>query len=142
MSQLPDNSLLEAALPLRVAITLPAGPLIVPLWFEYRDGLFWCASQADSVFVRALQAEPGCAFDLSTNDMPYRGLRGRGVATCHPEQGAAQLERLLLRYLGSLETPLARRLRRKDVTEVAIAIAPHWIRGWDFTARMRDSLPR
>lgn len=142
MSQFPENSLLTAPLPLRVAITLPTGPLIVPLWFEYRDGLFWCASQADSVCVRALKAEPGCAFDLSTNDMPYRGLRGRGIATCHPEQGAQQLERLLLRYLGSLEAPLARRLRRKGASEVAIAITPRWARGWDFTERMRDSLPR
>lgn len=142
MNQLSDNPLLAAPLPLRVAINLAAGPLIVPLWFEYRDGLFWCASQAESVCVRALQADPGCAFDLSTNDMPYRGLRGRGVASCHPAQGAAQLERLLLRYLGSLEAPLARRLLRKSRSEMAIAITPHWTRTWDFTERMRDSLPR
>ncbi|MEN9726381.1 MAG: hypothetical protein RL434_747 [Pseudomonadota bacterium] len=142
MSQSPENPLLESPLPLRVAITRPNGPLIVPLWFEYREGVFWCASQAESFCVKALQAEPGCAFDLSTNDMPYRGLRGRGVAVCHPEQGARQLERLLLRYLGTLDAPLARRLRRKDATEVAIAITPLWTRTWDFTERMRDSLPR
>jgi hypothetical protein len=115
--------------------------LIVPLWFESRAGSLWCASQADSLLVRSLGVSPDCAFDLSSNDMPYRGLRGRGRAICHAAQGQAQLRALLNRYLGTLATPLARRLLRRAETEVAIEIVPQWRSSWDFTARMRGSIP-
>lgn len=136
------QSVQELAIPLRVAVTGARGLLIVPLWFEVRDGHYWCASQAGSLLVRSLRGDARCAFDLSTNDMPYRGLRGRGVAVCHAAQGEAVLRALLLRYLGSLDAPLARRLLRRATSEVAIEIVPDWQSDWDFTARMQTSLPR
>ena len=137
-----DESLLNLKIPLRLAVTTAQGLLIVPLWFEAQGPVLWCASQADSLLVRALRAAPCCAFDLSTNDMPYRGLRGRGHAVCYPAQGEARLQRLLLRYLGSLDTTLARRLLRRAASEVAIEITPAWRSGWDYTSRMRGSLGR
>ncbi len=137
-----DPSLLELTIPLRVAVQAPHGLLIVPLWFMARDGHYWCASQHDSLLVRALRADARCAYDLSTNDMPYRGLRGRGAVICHAEQGEAMLRALLLRYFGKLDTPLARRLLRRAASEVAIEIVPSWQSDWDFTARMHSSLPR
>ena len=135
-------SLHELTIPLRVALNAPRGLLVVPLWFVAWDGRYWCASQANSVLVRALGADARCAYDLSGNDMPYRGLRGRGVAVCHAERGEEMLKTLLLRYLGSLELPLSKRLLRRAATEVAIEIVPSWQSDWDFTARMQGSVPR
>lgn len=132
---------LELAIPLRLGVETARGPLIVPLWFVVEGDTLWCASQGDSLVVRALSATPRCAFDLSTNDMPYRGLRGRAVARCDAERGGEMLERLLLRYLGSLQTPLARRLLARRASEVAIALSPTWETRWDFTQRMQNSLP-
>ena len=134
-------SLLDLRIPIRLAVQGVTDPLIVPLWFEYRDERLWCASQADSRCVRALRRAGRCAFDISTNDMPYRGLRGTASVICDASLGAAQLDRLLQRYLGGLDSPLARRLRRRADNEVAVIIEPVRVSHWDYAARMRGSLP-
>ena len=128
-------------IPLRIAVRVNAGRdlLIAPLWFMHADGAFWCASQARSTLVRALQREPTCAFDLSTNDMPYRGVRGRGTVTLHPEQGQRVLEALLNRYLGGTTSKLGQRLLAKADTEVALQLQPNWQSQWDYSKRMADA---
>jgi hypothetical protein len=130
------EDILDARIPLRISVQTAKGPLIAPLWFEW-DGLrFWCASHKDAAIVRALERQPLCAFDLSTNDMPYRGLRGRGHAHCRPERGAAVLERLIDRYLASRQSPLAVWLLSRSTDEIAIEITPTWQTSWDYSARM------
>jgi len=136
-----DASLLELRIPIRLAMQGAHDLLIVPLWFEYRDERFWCASQADSRCVRVLRRVGHCAFDISTNDMPYRGLRGTASVVCDASLGALQLDRLLQRYLGGLDSPLARRLRRRAENEVALILEPVRISHWDYAARMRGSIP-
>lgn len=138
---IPDMSLLELRIPIRLAVQGMHDSLLVPLWFEYRDERLWCASQADSRCVRALRRAGRCTFDISTNDMPYRGLRGTATVVCDASFGAMQLDRLLVRYLGGLDSPLARRLRRRADSEIAIILEPVRVSHWDYAARMRSSLP-
>jgi nitroimidazol reductase NimA-like FMN-containing flavoprotein (pyridoxamine 5'-phosphate oxidase superfamily) len=132
------NTLLDARIPLRISVQTAQGPLIVPLWFEWDGARFWCASQKDAAVVRALGREQLCAFDLSTNEMPYRGLRGRGRVRCRPERGVAVLERLIDRYLPDRRSPLAAWLLSRSANEVAIEITPTWQTTWDYSARMSD----
>jgi hypothetical protein len=132
------NTLLDERIPLRISVQTTKGPLIAPLWFEWDGARFWCACQKDAAIVRALERDPLCAFDLSTNDMPYRGLRGRGHAHCRPERGVAVLERLIDRYLPDRRTPLAAWLLSRSTNEVAIEITPTWQTTWDYSARMSD----
>jgi Pyridoxamine 5'-phosphate oxidase len=131
-----STNLLSLAQPLRVAVQTRHGPLIVPLWFVFQNGCIWCASQEDSVVVRALQADPRCAFDLSTNDMPYRGIRGRGSVRCIPESGGQVLKQLIDRYQVNRDSRLARWLLSRSDTEVAIEITPNWQTEWDYSERM------
>ena len=133
-----DRQLFELKIPLRLAVASSRGLLIVPLWFDWDGARFWCASQSDAAIVRALERTPVCAFDLSTNDMPYRGLRGRGNARCRPERGVAVLERLIDRYVRNRQTPLAAWLLSRGANEVAIEITPTWQTTWDYSARMSD----
>jgi hypothetical protein len=132
------SALLDECMPLRISVQTPKGPLIAPLWFEWDGARFWCACQKDAAIVRAIERERLCAFDLSTNDMPYRGLRGRGHAHCRPDRGVAVLERLIDRYLPDRRTPLAVWLLSRSANEVAIEITPTWQTAWDYSARMSD----
>jgi nitroimidazol reductase NimA-like FMN-containing flavoprotein (pyridoxamine 5'-phosphate oxidase superfamily) len=129
----------EQRLPLRLGFETAAGPLVVPLWFHFDGAHFWCASQQDTLLVRSLQERPACALDVSTNDIPYRGLRGRASVTCDPEQGQAVLGRLMARYLSDDQARLARWLQRRSDTEVALKITPNWLTAWDFSDRMRGT---
>jgi hypothetical protein len=122
--------------PLRLGVDTEAGPLVVPLWFHFDGADFWCATQRESFLTRTLEQRPECGIDVSTNDIPYRGLRGRGAVTCHPERGVEVLDLLIERYLGADETRLSRWLRSRSDAEVALRVSPNWLTAWDFSVRM------
>ena len=123
--------------PMRVAVRGPDEfPLICSLWFEYADGVLRCATQHDARIVRLLQAEARCGFEVATNEVPYRGVRGHGHATISAEGADVVLDRLIGRYLGSGNESLASWLRKRADDEVVIALEPTWISAWDYSGRM------
>lgn len=128
----------DAVIPLRLGISTADAPLIVPLWFRYDAGELWCVTHRDALVVRAVRRHPQCAIDISTNDVPYRGVRGAGTVSVVPERGAELIEALVLRYLGDAGSSLARWLLGRRDEEVALRIEPHWLTSWDFSGRMAD----
>ena len=123
--------------PLRIAVTTDSGfPLICSLWYQFRDGQILCATQKQAVITRHLERDGRCAFELSTNDPPYYGLRGRGLATVTPLGAAELLEQVSSRFLGDEETPFKQWLRRRSADEVCIKIEPSWVTSWDYRKRM------
>ncbi len=130
------DDLLKACIPLRLSVQTDHGPLIVPLWFDWDGTHFWCASKGDAVVVRALEREPVCAFDLSTNDIPYSGIRGRALTRTVPKRGGAVLERLIERYRIDRDHDLAKWLLSRADDEVALEITPTWQTHWDYSHRM------
>ena len=111
-------------------------PLPVSVWYLYDDGAIWCASHADSRLVKALGKSPRIGFEVSVNDVPYRGIRGQGRVEQVPAEGRARLEQLIDRYLGSRESSLAQWLLSRADDEVALRLVPDWILSWDFSERM------
>jgi hypothetical protein len=134
--------LADAHVPIRVACRTPAGGLwMLSLWYDFDPdaGEFVCATAADADVVGYLRADDGVAFEVSTNDPPYRGVRGNGHATISPDDGKETLRSLLERYLGGTDSSLAQRLLDPDRDEVVIRIDPDRCYSWDFTERMRDA---
>ena len=124
-------------IPLRLACATRSGaPALVSLWYLVEDGVLWCATPARSRAAAWVAAEPRCSFEVSGNDVPYRGVRGRGRARLEPARGGAILRRLVERYLGRDDTPFARWLLSRDEPEVAIAVEIERLSSWDFSARM------
>ena len=142
LSRSTVESFLEStAVPLRLACHRPDGSLwMLSLWFRYRDGTLQCATGADADVVTFLEHDPAVAFEVSTNDPPYRGVRGNGTTTVEPDPEKVVLRELLERYLDSTETPFARRLLADDREEVTITIDLETVYGWDFSGRMADAL--
>jgi hypothetical protein len=130
--------LIRTRIPLRLGIGSSGKPLVVSLWFELRDDALWCVSHRDSLVVRRLQTDPSCALDISTNDIPYRGVRGGGQVACLQDAGPAVLDRLIRRYLGGDDSRLARWLKGRQHEETALRIVPDWLTAWDFSDRMSD----
>lgn len=133
----------EATVPVRLACrTRDGGLWMLSLWYEWVDGddgpELCCATGADADVVRYLRADGGVAFEVSTNDPPYRGVRGRGTATVEPDEGKTLLRNLLERYLGGTDNELGEFLLDDDREEVRIRISPERLHSWDFTDRMRD----
>ena len=132
-----ERFLREVRIPVRLAVTRPDGSLwTVALWYRYRDGTLECATWASADVVRFLRADPAVAFDVSTNDPPYRGVRGNGTASLAPDEEKAVLRSLVERYLGDTGSPLARWLLDEEREEVRVRIEPDRVHSWDYSDRM------
>ncbi|MBN1247191.1 MAG: pyridoxamine 5'-phosphate oxidase family protein [Anaerolineae bacterium] len=132
----------QVVIPVRLACVTASGwPAVLSLWYLYEDGLLKCATQASARVVAYLRNEPRCAFEVAADVPPYCGVRGQGRADIDDTSGAEVLARLLERYVGDLDTPLARQLLRRSDSEVAIVIRPLQVFAWDFTDRMADTFP-
>jgi len=132
----------EIKIPLRLSCVDEAGwPVVLSLWFHYEDGSFYCATPERAKVVSYLRREPRCAFEVAADQPPYCGVRGRALATIKPETGLKVLERLLDRYMGSTDNPLAQKLLNRNEPEVAIRLEPQSFHSWNFTERMKESTP-
>ena len=131
-----DEFLGAAQIPVRLGCHTPSGdPWIVSLWFRW-DGAVHCATSADADLVSFLEADDYVSFEVSTNDPPYAGVRGRGTASVEPDVDKRLLRRLFERYLGGTDNDLADVLLRPEREEVHVRIEPDRLHTWDFSGRM------
>jgi hypothetical protein len=126
----------ETVIPIRLASNGVNYPLVQSLWFVHDDAALWCCTRTDSVLARRLATDGRCAFEVSRDAPPYRGVRGTGDATLVPAAAPALLPRLLTRYLGDTESGLAAWLLSRLDGEVAIRISTLRVTSWDYSARM------
>jgi hypothetical protein len=135
-----ERFLRESRIPLRIACNGASGhPLIASLWFVPLGGRLWCATQRTASLVSCLARDPRCAFEVSLEAPPYRGVRGRGAATLHRDRGEEILRLLIQRYQGGATTKLARLLLARADREIAISIEPRTLVSWDYTDRMGEA---
>ena len=131
------DDFLTTTVPVRLSCRTPDDHLwMLSLWYLWEDGSLWCATGADADVVRYLAYDDEVAFEVSTNDPPYRGVRGRGYADIDADADKTLLRRLLHRYLGGTDSTLAERLLSPERDEVRIRIDPVRVHSWDYSSRM------
>jgi len=129
----------RTAVPLRLAVNGSQGfPVMASLWF-LRDGDdLLCATSPRARLVELLQVDPRCGFEVSADQPPYCGVRGRARAALSQTGGGALLERLLDRYAIARDGGLARWLLARADEEVVITLSPLRVLSWDYRRRMGD----
>ena len=129
----------DIRIPLRLACKTESGwPMVVSLWFLYKDGALYCATQESARIVSYLRAHPECAFEIASDLPPYCGVRGQARAVIDDQQGVEVLEKLIDRYIGDRQNSLAKKLLDNQKNEVAIILKPINIFAWDFSLRMKN----
>ncbi len=132
-----DEFLTVAKLPLRLACVASDGfPRIVSLWYQYQAGALYCVTHQDSQLAALLQKDDKIGFEVSPNDPPYHGVRGQGTAALTPLGSGSTLNDLLIRYLGSVESTLAKWLLSRSDEELLVTISPRRLFSWDYRERM------
>ncbi|QWC20300.1 pyridoxamine 5'-phosphate oxidase family protein [Halorubrum sp. 2020YC2] len=134
-----DEFLAAARIPIRLGCRTPSDrPWIVSLWFAWDPDAdaIRCATSASADLVEFVEHDESVSFDVSTNDPPYKGVRGRGRATVVPDEDKRLLRSLLTKYLDGTDNPTAERLLRPDREEVEIRIEPERLHAWDYSERM------
>ncbi|QAU12075.1 pyridoxamine 5'-phosphate oxidase family protein [Halorubrum sp. BOL3-1] len=145
-----DEFLADARVPVRLGCRTPTDrPWIVSLWFSWDpdagddtdrpSGAIRCATGATADLVEFVGHDDQVSFDVSTNDPPYKGVRGRGRATVAPDEDKRLLRSLLTEYLGGVDNPTGERLLRPEREEVEIRVEPERLHTWDYTDRMEPA---
>ncbi len=130
-----------ATLPLRLAVNTEQGPpLVASHWFLYRDGALYCALHEASLMARHLGKDGRCAFEVGSDEAPYKGVRGQANATLEDEGVETLLSTLLTRYAIKRDSRLAKFLMGRVAEERVVCIRPIWVSGWDFSERMADAV--
>jgi nitroimidazol reductase NimA-like FMN-containing flavoprotein (pyridoxamine 5'-phosphate oxidase superfamily) len=128
----------QARIPVRIACNGSGHPLLASLWFLPVGQTLWCATQRSAAVASLLERDPRCAFEVSVETPPYRGVRGKAIARLHDERGEEVLRALLDRYVSGTDSKLARFLLSRVEQETAVAIEPQTLVSWDFRERMGE----
>lgn len=132
-----ETFLRESKIPIRLSSHRPDASLwLVALWYRYRDGSFECATWEDAKIVQYLRNDSEVAFDVSTNESPYRGVRGNGTATMSPDTDKEVLRGLIERYGVERESPLAEWLLDDAREGIRIRVQPRVMYSWDYSDSM------
>ena len=139
MTENEVGSFLERKLNLQLATIDEMGdPNIQPIWFDYdkvKKKLFVMTPKA-SKKAQNIKRKSKIYFSIDHENFPYKGVKGKGdvVMLKDPDKIMSIVEKINLKYLGTLDHPLARMLidnTRKGI-EAVLEITPKFFSTWDF----------
>lgn len=114
-------------------------PIIHPTWFLYDNdsGKLYTGTAKMTRKVQSIQRNPDkIYFSIDDENFPYQGVKGRATARISEDiqKNLSIVEKINLKYLGTLEHPLAKRLMEntRNGVEVVIEIEPKFFSAWDF----------
>jgi general stress protein 26 len=134
------NNFLQSKLNIQIAtIDEESYPIIQPTWFLYDNdsGKLYTGTQKTTRKVQNIRRNPDkIYFSIDDENHPYKGVKGRAVARISEDiqKNLSIIKKLNLKYLGTLEHPLAKRLieNTRNGTQVIIEITPKFFSAWDF----------
>ena len=118
-------------------------PNIQPVWFYYdKDSeKIYVGTQKTTKKIQSIQRNPDkIYFSIDDANFPYKGVKGRAVARLSQDipKNIKIVERINLKYLGTLEHPLAKMLieNTRNGTEIIVELTPNYFSAWDFGKAM------
>jgi general stress protein 26 len=134
------NNFLQSKINIQIATIDEEGyPMIQPTWFLYEDdtGKLYTGTQKMTRKVQNIRRNPDkIYFSIDDENYPYKGVKGRAAARISEDiaKNLPIVEKINLKYLGTLEHPLAKMLMEntRSGTEVVIEITPKFFSAWDF----------
>ena len=131
----------EAQIRVRLGCNASTGhPVLVSSWFLPLGDKLWCETQQTEHVVSMPTRDPRCAFEVSVETPPCRGVRRPAVASLHDDRGEEILRQSIDRNLRGSKSKLAGLLLAGAEHENAIAIAPKKYISWDYSERMREAI--
>ncbi len=139
MTEKEVERFLESKLNLQLATVDEMGdPNIQPVWFEYdkdKKRLFIMTPKA-SKKAQNIRKKSNIYFSIDDENFPYKGVKGKGEAIILEDKKEIMLlvERINMKYLGTLEHPIAKMLidNTRNGIETAFEITPKFFSTWDF----------
>ena len=130
---------LQSKLNLQLATIDESGdPNIQPVWFDYEkdsEKLYVMTSKMSNK-VRNIRSKPNVYSSIDDENLPYKGVKGKATARIMEDRQkvVSMAEKINIKYLGTLEHPLAKMLMEfaQNGTEILLEISPKFFSTWDF----------
>lgn len=113
-------------------------PNIQPVWFDYEkdsEKLHIMTSKMSNK-VRNIRSKSNVYFSIDDENFPYKGVKGKAIARIieDHQKVVSMAEKINIKYLGTLEHPLAKMLMvfAQNGTEILLEISPKFFSTWDF----------
>jgi general stress protein 26 len=113
-------------------------PNIQPVWFDYEkdsEKLHVMTSKMSNK-VRNIRRKPNVYFSIDDENFLYKGVKGKATARIieNHQKVVSMAEKINIKYLGTLEHPLAKMLMEfaQNGTEILLEISPKFFSTWDF----------
>ena len=113
-------------------------PNIQPVWFDYEkdsEKLHIMTSKMSNK-VRNIRSKSNVYFSIDDENFPYKGVKGKAIARIieDHQKVVSMAEKINIKYLGTLEHPLAKILMEfaQNGTEILLEISPKFFSTWDF----------
>ncbi|MGA9745720.1 MAG: pyridoxamine 5'-phosphate oxidase family protein [Nitrososphaeraceae archaeon] len=113
-------------------------PNIQPVWFDYEkdSGKLHIMTSKMSNKVRNIRSKSNVYFSIDDEKFPYKGVKGKAIARIieDHQKVVSMAEKINIKYLGTLEHPLAKMLMEfaQNGTEILLEISPKFFSTWDF----------
>jgi general stress protein 26 len=138
------NNFLESKVNIQIATIDEEGyPVIHPTWFVYNkeSSKLYTGTQKMTKKVQNIRRNPDkIYFSIDDENFPYKGVKGRAAAKTSEDiqKNLPITEAINVKYLGTLEHPLAKMLleNTRNGIEVMIEITPKFFSAWDFGKAM------
>ena len=137
MSEEEVNSFLENKLNLQIGTIDDDGdPNIQPVWFnydKYREKFLIITPKATKK-IKNLRIRPNVYFSIDDENLPYKGVKGKGIATVldDPVRTVPEAKKIYMKYLGTLDHPIPRMILEsvQKGNHVIIEINPKFFSTW------------
>lgn len=113
-------------------------PNIQPVWFDCEkdsEKLYVMTSKMSNK-VQNIHSKSNVYFSIDDENFPYKGVKGKATARIIDDHEIviSMAEKINIKYLGTLEHPLAKMLMEfaQNGTEVLLEISPRFFSTWDF----------
>jgi general stress protein 26 len=114
---------------------------IHPTWyyFDNTNNRFYIETSKQSKKTENLHKNNTIYYCVDEPNIPYKGVRGKGRVKIHEDinHNIPIAEKIMVRYLGSLEHPMAKALMSnvKNGDSVILEISPRYYSTWDYSKR-------
>jgi general stress protein 26 len=114
---------------------------IHPTWyyFDNNNNKFYIETSKQSKKTENLHTNNTIYYCVDEPNIPYKGVRGKGRVKIHEDinHNIPIAEKIMVRYLGSLEHPMAKALMSsvKNGDSVILEVSPSYYSTWDYSNR-------
>lgn len=110
-------------------------PNVHPVWYWFENDKIYFETGKDARKAQSIKNKNIVYFCIDDTNEPYKGVRGKGTASFIEdiEKNLPIVEKLLLKYTGSLDNKIAKYLidTIKTGESVVIEITPRFFATWD-----------